>query len=226
MDNVLVELLNKGGVLMWPLLFCSVLAIAVIVERSVFFLRIARNYRRFVAELVPMVARRRFEIAQQYLRPRPDPASVVALTYLSNMDLEPKLREEVIQRAGNQQIERIESRLGVLGGVAHLSPLLGLFGTVLGMIEAFRRVEELGAQADVSALAGGIWEALLTTAFGLAIAIPAAAAHQYFEGLARSQMNRMSDIVSVLNEALGVEPVKVEFASKDLTSGETEDAAV
>jgi len=199
------ELFDKGGILMWPLLLCSVLTIAVIVERGVFFLRIARNYRNFISELVPLVANRRIQAALDFLRGRADPTSLVASCHLSNLDVSPGLRREMLQRVGGEQVDRIEKRVGMLSGLAHITPLLGLFGTVLGMIAAFQRVQELEGQADAAALAGGIWVALLTTAFGLAVAIPAAAAYHHFDGLVSKHTGRMENIVGILNETLGLE---------------------
>jgi len=84
---------------------------------------------------------------------------------------ESAVREEVL-RAGNERIEGLRSHLNALEVIGGIAPLLGLFGTVLGMIEAFRRLAEAGNQVDPSILSGGIWEALLTTAVGLAVAIP------------------------------------------------------
>ena len=220
------ELFDKGGPLMWPLLFCSILALAVVLERSVFFLRTWRNYRRFIAELLPLVANRRIQAALDFLRGRPDPPSVLASCHLANLEVSPRLRENVLQRVGGEQMERIERRLGVLAGLAHLCPLLGLFGTVLGMIDAFRHIQELEGQADVAALAGGIWEALVTTAFGLAIAIPAAAAYHYFDGLATRQAGRMENVIGVLNETLGMEPAMLRLRPSPTPEGDTENVAL
>ena len=90
--------------------------------------------------------------------------------------------EAEVSRVGSAQIRNLESWLRGLSSIAHLSPLLGLLGTVTGMISAFMRLEEVGSRVDPSILSGGIWEALLTTAFGLTVAIPAMAAFYYLEG--------------------------------------------
>ena len=93
-----------------------------------------------------------------------------------------EVREET-ERFARQLIVEARSGLRALDVVATVAPLLGLLGTVLGMIEAFQALQESGARADPSALAGGIWEALLTTAAGMAVAIPAALALAWFESL-------------------------------------------
>ncbi|MFH0964009.1 MAG: MotA/TolQ/ExbB proton channel family protein [Planctomycetota bacterium] len=227
MGYTLIDLFNKGGLLMWPLLLCSILAAAAIIERSVFFLRIRQNFRRFVADLVALVANRRLQAAKDFLRNRPDPASVISGAMLANLDLSASLRQEVMQRVGDEQVTRLNARVGLLSTLAHLSPLLGLFGTVTGMIRAFRQIEALGGLADVAALAGGIWEALLTTAFGLTIGVPAAAAYHYFENLAARRASEMQSIVSILNETLGIEPGDLEVAGRPVqTVGEPDDAQI
>jgi len=77
-------------------------------------------------------------------------------------------------------VQELEKNIDILGIIAHVAPLLGLLGTVVGMIRAFMRIEELAGRVNASVLAGGIWEALLTTAFGLAVAIPSFVMYHYF----------------------------------------------
>ena len=86
-----------------------------------------------------------------------------------------------MEHLGSQLLEEMEKRLSVLSVTGQLAPLLGLLGTVIGMIRAFMKVQELGGRVNASSLAGGIWEALLTTAFGLSIAIPSLLFYYYFE---------------------------------------------
>jgi biopolymer transport protein ExbB len=104
-------------------------------------------------------------------------------------------------------LEQLENHLNTLAAIARISPLLGLLGTVTGMILAFKQVEALGGQVNVEVLAGGIWEALLTTAVGLSIAIPTMAAFNYFEARVEKTRSRMQYFISLLNERLGFEPL-------------------
>lgn len=87
-----------------------------------------------------------------------------------------------IGRVGSSEVRALESWLRPLSSIGHLSPLLGLLGTVFGMIAAFMKIQEAGSQVDPALLSGGIWEALLTTAFGLAVAIPTMASFYFLEG--------------------------------------------
>lgn len=108
---------------------------------------------------------------------------------------EEQVREEV-QRVASADMQRIRSHLRTLEVIATTSPLLGLFGTVLGMIEAFRQMEQAGSQIDPSVLSGGIWQALLTTGVGLAVAIPASLAHQWLDRRAEQHAHRIEDTVT------------------------------
>lgn len=108
---------------------------------------------------------------------------------------ESEIREEV-QRFGNKQVMSLRSYLRPLEVIASLAPLLGLFGTVLGMISAFQQMEAAGSRVDPSVLSGGIWEALLTTAVGLAVAIPSVAALNWLERMVERVEAEMSDALA------------------------------
>ncbi len=108
---------------------------------------------------------------------------------------EERLREEVTRLASGR-LEQLRAYLRGLEAIGVLSPLLGLLGTVLGMIEAFRQLEAAGSQVDPAVLSGGIWEALLTTAAGLALAIPAVAALTWLERIVERFRHRLEDAVT------------------------------
>ena len=112
-----------------------------------------------------------------------------------------QIRSEVYRQVRNQ-IQRLGSGLRLLEVIATVAPLLGLFGTVLGMIEAFRAMEAAGSQVDPSALSGGIWQALLTTAVGLGVAIPVSLIHSFFERRNENlSVMLLSDAEELLNQA-------------------------
>ncbi|HDP80540.1 MAG TPA: MotA/TolQ/ExbB proton channel family protein, partial [Spirochaetes bacterium] len=93
--------------------------------------------------------------------------------YHDYLNREERAREEALKRAGSEAIENMERYLRGLSAIAHVAPLLGLLGTVTGIISAFSVISSMGGQVDVSSLAAGIWEALITTVAGLSVAIPA-----------------------------------------------------
>lgn len=110
---------------------------------------------------------------------------------------EAQIREEVT-RIALAQVAALARYLRGLEVIAQVAPLLGLFGTIIGMIEAFQVLEQVGSRADPALLAGGIWEALLTTAAGLAVAIPAAAFHHWMESVVDDVTRQMEDAATRL----------------------------
>ena len=122
-------------------------------------------------------------------------AKVLATTIQSsvNPSMSPTDIDTEVSRVGSREIKELERYLRGLEVIANLSPLLGLLGTVLGMIKAFSKLESAGTKVDPTILAGGIWEALLTTAFGLSVAIPALAAFYLLEGKVENSRSLMKD---------------------------------
>jgi len=131
-------------------------------------------------------------------------ARIIEVVIITKSDrrFDKESREAEISRIISIEIRILENYLGGLEVIANISPLLGLFGTVLGMIKAFLNLEKAGSQIDPALLAGGIWEALLTTAFGLAIAIPALAAYHLFENKISNTRDKINDAVTRTNTLL------------------------
>jgi biopolymer transport protein ExbB len=107
-----------------------------------------------------------------------------------------------VKRAGALVLEGVEKRLRVLAAISHLAPLVGLLGTVTGMVMAFARIETLEGAPRPADLAGGIWEALLTTVFGLAVAIPCMAAYHAYDSVADKIARRMELAITALDDVL------------------------
>lgn len=177
------ETLNQGGITMIPLAACSVLALWVILERA-WNLRRDRVVR---PEIVGAIDGLRdagdLAHAREVCRRYPGPFSTIVQVALDN---HAENREEIRERVevqGRQEIAALERGLGALETVAGIAPLLGLLGTVLGMIEVFEIVSRQGA-GQAQSLSGGIAEALITTATGLFIGIPALVFYNYFTGKA------------------------------------------
>ena len=158
-------LLTRGGAVMYVLLVLSVVAGAIVIFKGWQFTRLGLRDWDFVEPGLEALGQ--------------DPAEAGELFAASK---NPAARVLEAARRGSALIRELESWLRALSGIAHLSPLLGLLGTVLGMIRAFMAVEAAGSRVDPAMLSGGIWIALLTTAFGLLVAIPAMAAFYWLEG--------------------------------------------
>jgi len=191
-------LLAKGGPVMLVLLLLSVAALAIVLVKLYQFARLGLGRTGFVERAVAALGRGERDQALALLASRAHPVARVMEAVLAadaDPDLGPDDREAEINRVGSAEIRNLESYLRGLDVIANLSPLLGLLGTVLGMIEAFARLEAAGSKVDPALLAGGIWEALLTTAFGLVLAIPALGAFYMLEGRVDTVRAAMKDAV-------------------------------
>ena len=186
----LYQVLAQGGPVMYILLGFSVFALAILILKLYHFNRLGLRKVGFIDQVLRRVGYaddESFSVREAFdiLKNSAHPAARLLESAISSC-LSPRMKEADIKaeihRVGSNEVRDMESWLRGLAAIAHLSPLLGLLGTVLGMIGAFMELEGAGAHVDPALLAGGIWEALLTTAFGLAIAIPSMAAYYFLEG--------------------------------------------
>jgi len=175
----MIEFLSKGGILIGPILFCSVLALAIFLERLIRFARV--RIRGF--ELVERVARYLREgndnHALSLARESDSPMGRVLTHALEVKDQDRETLETVIVHSTDEEVRELSRYLQPLATIGSIAPLLGLLGTVLGMIKAFMVIQQMGGKVNAAVLAGGIWEAMLTTALGLAVALPTMVAHSY-----------------------------------------------
>jgi biopolymer transport protein ExbB len=172
----MIDLFLKGGFLMYPILLGSILGVAILIDKFI-------QYRKILRELEAPLD----EILKNRIKTK---ILVPILQGLKN-----NCNEKEVSIIGTKQIRRIEKGLSWLALIASIEPLLGLTGTVTGMIKAFIVIEK-STSVNPSMLAGGIWEALITTAAGLLVAIPIHIGHHYLE-------NRADDIAFLLKEITG-----------------------
>jgi len=174
-----LDLLKPGGIIMFPLLLCSVLALAIIIERF-WTLRISRLApKSLVQDLWGWIKKK--ELNSKRLRELKETAPLgrILAAGLANAKHGREIMKESIQEEASHVVHEMERFLTALGTVAVITPLLGLLGTVIGMIKVFAQLQLEGA-GNAAALAGGISEALITTAAGMTVAIPALIFHRYF----------------------------------------------
>ena len=180
----LILLLHRGGPVVWLLVLLSFFAMTLIIAKTFQFWRLRIESQEFLEDSLRQWRRGHWQEATKTLsRASRQPIAKVmdaAMQGLLAEHQESVVREEVSRIAKNH-IERLRGWMRPLELIANLSPLLGLLGTVLGMIEAFQKLESAGNQVDPALLSGGIWQALLTTAVGLIVAIPALVAHQWLD---------------------------------------------
>jgi biopolymer transport protein ExbB len=176
----LVSLFYLGGWLMVPLFLCSVLVLGVCIERWRSFNRAWVDVERLVARAARLVAEDRVPEALDICRDTPGPAAKVLEAGMLARDRPPPEVRTAMADIGKAEVNRLEKYLPILSAVAQVAPLLGLLGTVTGMIEVFQGIEAMGGRVAVGDISGGIWQALLTTAFGIGIGILALLASHYF----------------------------------------------
>ena len=200
--ETLVDYMNKGGALMWVLLVFSVVGVAVILDRLAVYASYGLDPDRWLKKILADLEAGRVDVALASARKSRHPDARVVEVYLENLTRPARVRVDNVKREGALVLEKVEKRLRILAAISHLAPLVGLLGTVTGMVLAFARIESLDGAPKPSDLAGGIWEALLTTVFGLVVAIPCMAAYHAFESHADKIARRMELAVTALDDAL------------------------
>ena len=194
----------KGGIVMWLIFLCSVITITIILERLYYFYHAETKIPNFLSRIKKLLLSGKLNEAQRLCESSPGPVARILATGIHVHKRSSGEKEKIIVRAGSRELRKLEENLRPLGIIGHISPLLGLLGTVTGMIKCFMKIQELGGRVDASILAGGIWEALITTAAGLSVAIPAIILYHYFEGKVDNFSSQMKDAAEELLEWLGI----------------------
>ena len=183
MSYSLGELFMHGGLMMWPLLLCSIVVVAIIVERSKFFASLSRDTDQFLSEVHQALKRNRLQEALRLCDRSKGPMSRIVQAGLTHQGQAQEDIRQAVEEASVQELPQLERNLAPLATLAHTAPLLGLTGTVLGLIRCFHVMQVKAASLQPVGpgdLAQGVWEALIATLAGLMIAIPAIVAYNYF----------------------------------------------
>lgn len=190
---------------MYLLAVCSIVMIAIGLERSYHYVRLrCRDDLR--GEIKGRILSGDFEKALATARRTPGPTAAAAAAALIHRG-DAETMEKAVSVKGSLELKRLNEHLHILVPIGRISPMIGLFGTVLGMVAAFQKVAEVRGQLDPSILAGGIWEALLTTVAGLSISLPALILHHFFEGKVMSEAFHMKLFAVEIVDLLGNENV-------------------
>ncbi len=201
----LFSIFLKGGIIMWFILACSIIGLTVIIDRYIVIRRAKINVPAFMVRIRGMLKKKDISGAISYCMEEKSPVANIIRKGLSKYKLGHERVKESIENAGRQEISKLEKGLAVLASISGIAPLLGFLGTVTGMISAFMTIEDLAGSANPSDLAGGIWEALLTTAFGLMVGIPALAFYNYFIGAVKKLVGDMetvaNDVVDIIQDS-------------------------
>ena len=209
-----MEIMRDGGPVMWVILFCSVLAVFIFVERWFHFHREQVNVGELIKGLINVLKRDGFIEAISLCDNTPGPvARVLMAAILAYQKGEEDVRL-AIEDAAMSEVPKLERRLNLLGTLGYIAPLLGLLGTVLGMMRAFNTIHLKSVYLSAADLAGDVRMALITTAAGLCVAIPCYVAHNYL-------VSRVETIAQDIEKAAS--EILYFFKHHERTSGEGAD---
>ncbi|HSI82266.1 MAG: MotA/TolQ/ExbB proton channel family protein [Candidatus Methylacidiphilales bacterium] len=208
----LFDVMQKGGLLMWPIYLCSFIACAVFLERLTYFHRNHLAVGEFLSGIKNLLKREQYREALE----RCDdgnglPVALIVQTAIAHRHLPPDQLREIVREIGQLQVPRLEANLTIISTIASITPLLGLLGTVYGMVETFIHISTSSSGAlPVAEIAAGIWMALVTTGASLALSIPTFVAYNYL-------VSRANSIIQDIERA-GIETIHalLEPPSKDI----------
>lgn len=198
----MLEIIKAGGVLMIPIIGCSVIALAIILERLWTLQRRRVLPDDLTRQVWEWVSRNELNHAHIQSLQEGSPLGRILSAGLLNRNRDRQIMKECIEDTGRHVVHDLERYLNLLGTIAAVSPLLGLLGTVTGMVKIFAAISASGAVGDPSVLAGGISEALITTVGGLAVAIPSLVAYRYLRDRVDGLVIAMEKEAITLVEAL------------------------
>lgn len=173
------EIMEQGGILMWPIFACSIVGLAITIERFLVLRRATIDTREFMDTMRQVLRQNRIQEAIEICDETHAPVARIMKAGILKHNRSKEEIREAIEDAGHLEIPRLERHLSALATCGNISPLLGLLGTVSGMIKAFAQIQNLRGQVNPSDLAEGIGNALMTTAAGLTVAIPVYVVYNY-----------------------------------------------
>lgn len=194
----MLELMQKGGIIMWIIAFFSLIAAIIIIERLLYLRRIRTDEEKMINRLKSTLEKGHFDEALAICETNPSPITNLMRVGIEYREYPRETIREVILDAANQEVPKLEKHLPALGTISYIAPLLGLLGTVIGNIEAFGVLGKFGAVGDPGLLAKGIAEALLTTAAGIVVAIPAVIFYNYLVSKVNHLIIRLENRVNEL----------------------------
>lgn len=199
----MLEFIKQGGPTMYPLLACSVIGVAVFLERVFFYARLKNNNFKMFKKIELLVSDGELNRAAHELKGERGPVAKIIAAGLSRYGNESKMIEDYIRVAGEHEIQKLEKNLAILEIIATVAPLLGLLGTVLGIIDSFNIMSAAAGLAAPAQLSTGIAAALISTAVGLIVAIPALLTYSYFVSIVEQQTREMNkwtvELLDLLN---------------------------
>jgi len=200
-----VSLIIKGGPMMIPIILLSIIGLAIILERLWTLWKIRINIPQFAQEIFLYLERGQLKRALERCESVKHPIADVFRLGILNRTLKREEIEAMMEREGDEQIQSLEQYLGALTIIIGVEPMLGFLGTIVGLIKAFMAWEQLGSNITVSALASGIYQAMITTAGGLIVAIPYYVIYHLIIGKIKGHAQEMTyygnELIDILERA-------------------------
>jgi biopolymer transport protein ExbB len=197
------DFLAKGGVLVGPILLCSVVALALFLERLIRLNRVKVRGNGLVSSVSTHLKNGEDHQAYEVASRDASPMGRILTQAMEVKNQDRETLEAVLVHATETETRELSRYLQALATIGNITPLLGLLGTVLGMIKAFMIIQEMGGKVNAAVLAGGIWEAMLTTALGLAVALPTMVAHSYLSARVDRYETQLQDGTVVFLKSIG-----------------------
>ena len=205
-----MDLLLKAGPFVWPIVIASVVGFARFMERTYRFSRFRSRQGELVGEVAELARKGQLSDAADVCSRAGGPVAHVLRSLVRALNQPQYEREQIVAASGNREIRQMERGLRTLAVIARIAPLLGLLGTVVGLVEAFRAVSTMEGPPDPSVLASGIWQALLTTVAGLIVAIPAIMSHEWLQSRVDEVALQMQEAVTEVLASVGMPEPELE----------------
>jgi biopolymer transport protein ExbB len=219
----MIDYMQKGGPLMWLILLCSIVSIAIFAERLLYFHRATIDLGEFLQGFSNLVRKRNMAEARVECQTTSVPVTRVIHAALIRHQLPRTELREIVQEAGQLEVPRLERNLGMLLAIGYICPLIGLLGTVTGLIQAFVQLSAGNGYATLADVSGGIYQSLLTTAAGLVVSIPTILAYCHLSARLNALLHEMEragiEVVNLLSETENDSSI-IEFAPKSQAAGE------
>ena len=197
-----LEILIKGGYLMIPIALASLIAIYIFIERLLTFRKLGVDTRSFILEVKNLILQGEIDDVIKLCNRTSGPIAKMTRVGIDNAGFARSDVKSAIDSAGQSEVYTLEKNLGMLATISGAAPMIGFLGTVTGMIRAFMEIQARGGNVDAAVLAGGIWEALITTAAGLAVGIIALILYNWLQGKVERMVFEMEEASSELLNAI------------------------
>ncbi len=220
----MIDYMQKGGPLMWLLVLLSIVSTVLFAERLIYYHRVTIRLGEFLRGLSNLIARGNFAEALHECAGTAGPVARVIHAAIVRHEAPRAELKEIVQEAGQLEVPKLERRLPMLATIAYVAPMVGLLGTVTGLIDAFITLSgNAGGVVTTADIATGIYKSLLTTAAGLVVAIPTSLAYSFLSSRVNTLMHDMEragiEIVNLITETpSAVEPI-IKFGGRERVAG-------